>query len=325
MTNKNSKKRFSLFRVVRNLIILLISLIIGVYLLIIFATGPIIKPLVAKYVSPILGVPVNIEKIGISPTLNSITIQGVSIGSPKGFKAKNSFTLKQFTTSVNLASLLSKTIIVNEIIIDGADITYEHNMQTLSKNNFTRINRNIQFYLGAVDKNGNTIVPANAPEIKESTTAETNQVENLAKQPSSLEKIIIKKFRFINSQLRVTSTVHTALSVPTPIMEVKMDNIIIPLNNKITKGQALYKAGEKIFIGSSSLIGSLDFKKLSKSLTKEAIKNIGIIGKDASKTGSTIYNDGKKSLNSISNDAKEIKKSFKSLKGLFKNQKDDKK
>jgi hypothetical protein len=66
------------------------------------------------------------------------------------------------------------------------------------------------------------------------------------------------------------------------------------------------------------------------------MKNIGIIGGEASKTGSAIYKEGKRSLNSIndglsatgdsiSNEAKEINKGFKSLKGLFGHSKKDEK
>jgi len=297
MTKKDKKKKFSIMKLIRNIIIACFILLLSIYLIVIFAIGPILTPIISKVVSPILGASLTIDEIDVSPLLNEVTVKGITLGSPDGFKAKSAFELKHFNASIDLGSLLTRIVIINEIIIDGADITYEHNMKTFSKSNFTRINRNVQFYVGAVDENGNPIVSKEDPEIeKEAIESET---EVLAERPASIDKIIIKKFRFVNGHIRVSNTLYSGLTIPSPMMDIKMDDIEIKIEKSMTMGQAIYKAGEKIFAGCSNIVGSLHLDKISGKIADGTMKTLDLLGDGASKTTDAVYDGAKGALNAV--------------------------
>ena len=296
-TKKKEKKKFSFLRLIRNLVITCVVLLLAVYLLVIFALGPILTPILSEVISPILGATITIDEVDVSPLLNGVTVKGVSLGSPEGFKAESSFELKHFSASVDLGSLLTRVIIINEIIIDGASVTYEHNMKTFSKSNFTRINRNVQFFVGAVDENGDPIISEADPEIEEETT-ETEK-ELLAEVPAPIDKIIIKKFRFINGHIRVSNTLYAGVTIPSPMMDIEMDDVEIKIEKSMTMGQAIYKAGEKIFAGGSNIMGSLHLDKISGKIADGTMKTVGLIGDGASKTTSLVLDGAKGTASAI--------------------------
>lgn len=295
--DKKEKKKFSILKLIRNLVITCVVLLVSIYLIVIFALGPILTPILSEVISPILGASLTIDEVHVSPLLNGITVKGITMGSPEGFKAESAFELKHFNASIDLASLLTKVIIINEIVIDGASITYEHNMKTFSKSNFTRINRNVQFFVGAVDENGDPIISEDDPEIEED--AVESETEVLAEQPATIEKIIIKKFRFINGHIRVSNTLYSGMTIPSPMMDIKMDDVVIKIEKRMTMGQAIYKAGEKIFSGGSDIIGSLHLDKISGKIADGTMKTVGLIGDGASKTGTMVYDGAKGALNAV--------------------------
>lgn len=301
MAKKGKKKKFSIRKLIRNLLIFCVVIFIGIYLFVIFATGAIVSPLIGKIVSPIIGAPLTIDDISVSPFLNGVTVKGITMGSPEGFKAESAFTLNHFNASIDLFSLFTDTIVINEIIIDGTSVTYEHDMGSLTNSNFTRINRNVQFFLGAVDEDGNAIVKDKEPEV-ETTTDE----ELTADKPAGIKRIIIKKFRFINGKMRLSNTLLANVSIPSPILPIKMDDIVVDIEEKMTLKEAIYEAGETIFKGCSDVAGALKLGELTESLgdgTKKAMgalgdgtkKTVDVLGKGLSSAGSTLT-DGAKSI-----------------------------
>ena len=294
---EKKKKKFSIKKLIRNTVITCAILLLSVYLLVIFALGPILTPILSEVISPILGAHLTIDEVDVSALLNGITVKGITMGSPEGFKAKSAFELKHFNASIDLASLLTREIIINEVVIDGVNVTYEHNMKTFSKSNFTRINRNVQFFVGAVDENGNPLITEDDPEVDEEVLE--NESEELANKPASIDKITIKKFRFINGKIRVSNTLYAGLTIPSPMMDIEMDDVVIKIEKSMTMGQAIYKAGEKVFSGGSDIIGSLHLDKISGKIADGTMKTVGLIGDGVSKTGTIVTNGAKGITNAV--------------------------
>ncbi|MBO7741409.1 MAG: AsmA family protein, partial [Victivallales bacterium] len=103
---------------------ILLVLIIVLPLILINYLSPLVKGAVEKFGSQAIGCPVTVEKIDISLLGGSVDIVDFKVGAPQGFKAEP-ISVHEVFVKVDLGSLLSDTIIVDEIRIDAPQVAYE--------------------------------------------------------------------------------------------------------------------------------------------------------------------------------------------------------
>ncbi|HKW86235.1 MAG TPA: AsmA family protein, partial [Nitrospiraceae bacterium] len=71
---------------------------------------------------------VTLRDVDISLLLGRATLEDLTIGNPKGFQMPSAFRLHNATVHLDWRSVLSDTIVIEEILIDGPEITFEGNL-----------------------------------------------------------------------------------------------------------------------------------------------------------------------------------------------------
>lgn len=197
---KNKKKL--LFTIVGGFFGLIIIGLIVLY----FSIGSIIKQGVETFAPQVTGTSVTIKSVSLSPLSGNGHITGVVIGNPEGFKTENAFELGKFKIDIDLMSLLSDDIIINEILIDGTKITYEPRFKG---SNITAIQKNVETF-------ANSAMPA------DEETATKEEAKEIPSKKSS-KSLLIKKLTISNSTVKIG--IIGGAVIPAPLPTIEMTNI----------------------------------------------------------------------------------------------------
>src|SRR5881397_1589277 len=117
--------------------------------------GVIVVLLLVEAVGPkITGTTVKLDSVDLSPFSGQGRLKGLVVGNPPGFQAERAFKLADAKVHVNLKSALSDKLIIEEILIDGPEITYEAGP---SGSNLSKIQQNVAAF-------GKSVAPKDAAE-----------------------------------------------------------------------------------------------------------------------------------------------------------------
>lgn len=121
--------------VAKGLLLLVVIVLIAFFAM----PGVFIKNTVEVVGSRVMGVPVTLNGVSVSWLKGAIRLDGLTVGNPAGFKKPTAVEIDHFSAAVNPASLLSDTIQVSHITVDGLKLTYEgdlknSNLQALMNN-----------------------------------------------------------------------------------------------------------------------------------------------------------------------------------------------
>jgi len=183
-----------------------VALVILLTLVVMFALGPIIKTAVEQVGPQALGAPVTVEQVKVSPFTGMVHIQGFLIGNPEGFKTPSAVELKQFRVQLKLASLLSDTIIIEEILIEGPQITLEAG---LGGTNIGAIQKNVEAFAGGPKEK-----PAKKP---------TEEPAPESTKPA--KKVVVEHFLFTGGQVNLSMKLMGGRSLPVPLPTIEMRDI----------------------------------------------------------------------------------------------------
>lgn len=198
MTKRTKQKKKSgwikrLFKIFMWLVILSITTIIGIYL----SLGFIVKQAVSTVVPPITGTSAFVENVDISLFKGRIGIDGLKIGNPTGFAEENIFELGSIAVDFDPKSVLTNKIIINKIEIKGTKVDAEINKS--GDINLTRIQNNVNAYLGTDTTKQNQQKTETKPDTKSSNT----------------KKVIIKKLNIDDTTLTLGALGQT-IDIPLP-------------------------------------------------------------------------------------------------------------
>ena len=90
-----------------------------------FFLGSIVKTAVNNFAPKITGTKVTLDSASISPLSGAGTLRGLRVGNPAGWTAEKAFYLGQVQVDVAPFSILGDHIVVNEIVIEQPEFTYE--------------------------------------------------------------------------------------------------------------------------------------------------------------------------------------------------------
>jgi hypothetical protein len=114
-----------------------------------FRMGAIAKSVIETHGPKMLGVPVEIGAVILSPFSGKARLTGLRVGNPPGFKGDTAFRLNDVSVHLDLKTLSgSGPVRVHEILIDGPVIYFEAGPQG---SNLARIQRNLEAYSPAKD------------------------------------------------------------------------------------------------------------------------------------------------------------------------------
>ncbi len=195
-------------KILKIVAIIVVSVLLVAYLVLMFATGTIVRNVAKSYAPKYLGCDVHIEDVSISWLLNGVTVTGVKVGNPEGFKTDSSFKLDSFVFDLDAMSVFTDTIVVNKVIIDGAKVTYE---QGLTSTNLGTIYENLK--------------SATAPTAEVPIHPTPEEAEEKEVATSGGKKVIIKLFEFKNAEASLSATLLGGSEVSIPMANIKLENI----------------------------------------------------------------------------------------------------
>jgi len=140
---------------------------------------------------------VSLDSATLSPFSGSGKLMGLVIGNPEGFTGSQALKISQISISVDKQSLLSKTIVINEILINQPEIFLEG---TLTGTNLMKLIANIKGYGGS------------------SQSKERKQ--------SSSHQYLVKRVRITAPKLNVSaSLLKTNIGQTVPLSDISLDNV----------------------------------------------------------------------------------------------------
>ena len=117
-----------------------------------FTIDGIVKSNIESTTSEMLNTSVTVDDVSLSILDGNGSIDGITIHNPEGFSNNPAIQLQQISMSVNLSSLLSDTVIVNELRIQQHELYFE---QKATGNNFNALTENLS---GTSESDYNLIV-----------------------------------------------------------------------------------------------------------------------------------------------------------------------
>ncbi len=130
----------------KKILIIIPILIIVIVLALGFSLNSIIRGGVETFGPRALGTDVKLADVDISLLDGKGKLNGLFIGNPQGFKTESAFQLAEVKLSLDVKSVFSDIIVIDEIFIDGPDITYEKGMKG---DNIKALIKNIESFSGS--------------------------------------------------------------------------------------------------------------------------------------------------------------------------------
>lgn len=96
---------------------------IAFYLLVANIDG-IVKNVVETVGTEVAGTNVRLASAEIDLQTGKGTLRGLTIANPAGFAKGNAFSLSEITLALNIKTLSSSPVEINQIIVDGATVNY---------------------------------------------------------------------------------------------------------------------------------------------------------------------------------------------------------
>lgn len=172
-----------LFKTLIAIILILILALVGVY----FYAGEIVKTAVEKYVPQVTQTSAKLDGMTLSLTKGEVSLNGLSIGNPKGYKSPDVFSVKQVKVSFRPTTLLHDKIIIDQILIDGTHVSAEASYKDGKVvSNLTTIKNNVDSFLKSTGSNEAESTKTSEPAKPESASSKTVVIKDLQVNNSSL-------------------------------------------------------------------------------------------------------------------------------------------
>lgn len=176
--------------------------VIVLLVVLLFSIGAIVKGGVEGVLPKVVGAPVKLDKVRLSPFSGKGTLSGFVIGNPEGFKTDHAFALGNVRVEVDVPSLFSDRIIIREIYIDGPQVTYEVG---LGGSNIGKIQENIKEFAGPAE--------------------EEPEAEPEEEKPGKGKQIQIDHFVFKNGKVSLSTQLLEGRRLTAPIPDVELNDI----------------------------------------------------------------------------------------------------
>ena len=168
-SKKKKKKWFR--RIAIGLAVFLVALVIFLWLLLDWTVAATVRNVAPMFT----GTEVKLTSVSIGILSGRVELNGFKVANPKGFAHEYAFELDKFVCHVNLPSVLTDKIIVEEVTIDGMLADYEMSM---SGSNLAQIQKNVESAIGKSDA--------------KSADADAKSDDGKAKKKSE-QKVVIRK------------------------------------------------------------------------------------------------------------------------------------
>ena len=202
----------------------------------------------------ITGTIVKLDAVDISPFSGQGRLKGLVVGNPKGFQTESAFKIADAKVKVDQKTALSDKLIIEEILIDGPEITYEGSP---SGSNISKIQENV----AAFGKSVGTKEGAESKSEKKDPTQKKVQINHfivkngLVKLSASLLKGKALAVRLPDLHLRDIGKESGGVMVQQAAAEVLMAINKSVMQSVAGSGKLLEKAAEEAAKGLGSEAG----------------------------------------------------------------------
>ncbi len=190
----------------------IVAVLVGLLVVIILVLGVItlrldkvIKTSVETLGPKFTGVSVKLDKVSLSLLNGELKLAGLMIGNPQGFSTPSAMTLGNFEAKLAVGSLFSDKIIVERVLIQAPEITFEGSLQG---SNLSKLLEQIQGGQAKAE-------PAEKPAPQESP----------AEEQKPAKKVVIKDFLIENAQVNLSMAGLGGNAVPLPLPAIHLTNI----------------------------------------------------------------------------------------------------
>lgn len=257
------------------------SVLAGIIILLVLAVGIFadfaLKTAVESAGTKALNVGVTVDKTDLGITTGTLDIENLVIKNPPGYQHENLLVLNNASTTVHIRSLLTDTVRIKELILDGVEVVVEQ--KGVSTNN-------LQELLGNIKKNRQE--PPETGEPAEKKEGKKLKIDNL-------------EIRNITVRAKPIPTPGKLGTVTLKLSPIKMENI--GGENKVTSAELAQKIMLAITGGiaeqGSKLPGDIlgtitgELKKFDK-LPSAVLEGGGKILEGAGKVGGGVIKEGQK-------------------------------
>ncbi len=176
--------------------------IIGGIVALFLALNSIVANEIRAFGTQATGTKVELQSVNILPFSGSVELKGVCIANPKDCQNQNAFALGRFYVDMNLKSLFTDRIVINNVIIEDAAVDFEPSVSQGS--NLHEIKHNIMQYCKG----------------QEAEKKESAKQEPSAQKPG--KTVMIKYFVIKGGTISVSSSLlKTSVNVPMPKIEMQ--------------------------------------------------------------------------------------------------------
>ena len=248
---------------------IVVFLIVAALVLLSLSLNSIIKTGVETLGPQITGTPVTLEQANLSLLSGQGELQGLLVPNPQGFQTKYAFELGRVYVNADIESVVSDTIMIQEIVIEAPEITFEG---TLSGSNITKIQENVEKFSASVGGKD-----------------DDDDDESGEEHESDEKKVQIDHFILKNAQVHISTPILQGQDVAIPLPEIHLRDI-----GKQSGGATLKEVSSLIF----SAIDKAIVQAVSKSgkLVEHGLKKIEEHLGGAAKEGASKVLEGVKGI-----------------------------
>lgn len=189
-------------KLIKGIVIGVPVLIVAAIIILFFSFNSIVKNGVEALGPKVLGADVVLEEVNISIFSGKGQLKGTIIGNPEGFHTENAFKLGEVRVAVDIASILSDKIVIDEIVIDAPEITYE---TSGGKNNIEALLENINDFVGKSE--------GGAAESKGDASEESGK------------KVQINDLVISNAKVNMSATLFKGKKLTLPLADIHLKDI----------------------------------------------------------------------------------------------------
>ena len=205
----------------------------GIFVVLVLAFGALefgLNPIVVKVVNAAapaaLGVPVTLQAADLSLVRSRAALSGLHVGNPEGFKTDGLLDLGSVSIQLDRASLLTDTLVIKKIAVDGLVVTYERGL----------LNSNLGALIDQLSASSETEGQADEPE-----------------KPG--RKVVIEQVVIAGARMNVSLTGAAALtgggSIPIPLPTITLTDI-----GKEKEGVTLVEAIRHVLVAIAKTTGT---------------------------------------------------------------------
>ena len=288
--------------------ILIVVLIIALFA-IILNLGKIVKTGINTVVPQVTKCEAHVDDVNFNVFGGKFEIKNLVIKNPEGYKTDHAFALGHIFVNVNMGSLMSDVIEIDQVLIDAPEITYEVG---LGNSNLNTILENV-----------NSSLPSSDEEKKE---------EKEEKKEGG-KKVVVNLVKVTNGKIGVSAKIAGGMEAPIVLPDIEIKDLgkkeggismvqaaAITLKTTLLSIFDVLKSSGKLLLDGAKAIGEgiVDGVKSLGDGAKDSIKSLG----DSAKEGVKSLEDGAKSLGDSAKDIKDnvkdnVKNAAEGLKNLI--------